>query len=240
MDKQKKSERLEKIKEENKRYEKETPYNFCDRWCERCAHEKQKSCKLYQDEFEQKLTCIAYGKEPNDPEITMEVMKKQHEGLEKIFEDHEEELDIDFNEIDDPEFKKIKEHMDFVESNPLQVTAERYLDKAHEFLEAVFYKNTGLEHELTYDLETISWYHTLLPVKLNRALAGFHEPACEGDISLCDAVAQFEICKKAIDESSKAFKKIKQHFPSRHAQISEFIAILSNMRSRIELLEKTI
>jgi hypothetical protein len=170
----------------------------------------------------------------------MEVMKKQHEGLGKVFEGREEEFDVDFNEIDDPEFKKIKEHMDFVESNTLQITAEKYLDKTHEFLEAVFYKNTDFKHELTYNLETISWYHTLLPVKLNRALSGLHEPACEGDISLYDAVAQFEICKKAIDESNKAFKKIKQHFPSHHAKISEFIAILSNMRSRIELLEKTI
>lgn len=240
MDTPKNNSKLEKIREENTKFEKEAPYNFCDRWCERCSHEKQKNCKVYQDEFEQKLTCIAYGREPDDLEITREVMEKQYKDLEKVFEGHEEELGIDFDEINDPEFEKIKEHIKFMENNPLQITAEQYLSKAHNFLEATFYKNDSLEPSLVYDFQTISWYHTLLPVKLNRALAGFHEPACEGDISLCDAVAQFEICKKAISESTKALRKIREHFPKQRIQILELLAILPNIHSRIELLEGTI
>jgi hypothetical protein len=167
-------------------------------------------------------------------------MKKQYEGLEKIFDEHEEEFEIDFGEINDPEFEKIKDHIKFVENNPLQITVELYLDKAHKFLEATFYKDASPEPNLVHDITTVSWYHTLLPVKLNRALAGFHEPACDGDISLCDAVAQLEICKKAISESLKALKKIKEYFPKQHLQILELIVILSNIHSRIELLEKTI
>ena len=65
-----KSERLRKIEAGNAKLERETPFNFCDRWCERCIPEKQMRCKLYQDELEQKLACIAHGKDEHDPETT--------------------------------------------------------------------------------------------------------------------------------------------------------------------------
>jgi hypothetical protein len=33
--------RLEKIIEQNRKREKESPYNFCDRWCQRCELDKK-------------------------------------------------------------------------------------------------------------------------------------------------------------------------------------------------------
>jgi hypothetical protein len=36
-----KKSKLEKMREENARYERKTPYNYRDRWCERCADEKK-------------------------------------------------------------------------------------------------------------------------------------------------------------------------------------------------------
>jgi len=234
------SKRLEEIRKKNAEFEKESPYNFCDRWCERCSHEKQMRCKLYQDEFEQKITCIAHGRDPDDPEMTAEIMEKQYGDLEKILEEHEEEIEINFDEIDDPEFEKIKEHIKFVENNPLPVSAEQYRKKAHEFLKDTFYKKEEKYLALDYDFQTVAWYHTLLPAKLQRALAGFHEPASEGDLSLYDAVAQFEICKKAIRESIVALRKIELKFASFHMKILELLALLNNIHSRIEALEESI
>lgn len=234
------SKRLREILQKNAEFEKEAPYNFCDRWCERCSHEKQMRCKIYQDELEQKMTCIAYGKESGDPEITKEVMKRQFEEIGEELEQFAEENEIDFDDIDDPEFEKIREHIKFVENNPLQRTAERYLDITHEFLEKTFYK-TGFEDQaLAGDFEIVSWYHTLLPVKMNRALAGFHEPACEGDLALYDAVAQFQICKKAITQSAEAFRKIGQSYTSFRVQIQTMLALLHNIYDRIEAMENSI
>jgi hypothetical protein len=234
------SKRLREILQKNAEFEKEAPYNFCDRWCERCSHEKQMRCKIYQDEFEQKMTCIAHGKEPGDPEITKEVMKRQFEEIGEELEQFAEEDEIDFDDLNDPEFEKIRKHIRFVENNPLQVTAERYLDKANKFLEKTFYKDTSKKSELVRDFETVSWYHTLLPVKLNMALAGFHEPACEGDLSLYDAVAQFEICKKAIRQLIEALRKIDKHMPSYHDHVLVLLTLLHNMCSRIEMMEESI
>lgn len=239
-----KNKRLEQIKKKIAEWEKETPYNFCDRWCKRCTHEKQMRCKLYLDELEQKLTCIAHGREEDDSEITEQVMKQQFEDLEDAidgaFEEFEEGHEINLDEIDDPEFERIKEHIKFVENNPLPKTVDQYRKKAYLFLKHTFYEQGKSDSKLHYHFETVSWYHTLLPAKLQRALAGFHEPATEGDVALFDAVAQFEVCKKAIRESIKALRKINQHLPNRQLQILELLALLHNIYSRIASLEESV
>lgn len=232
------SRRLVEILQKNAEFERETPYNFCDRWCERCSHEKQIRCKLYQDEFEQKIPCIAHGREPDDLEMTAEIMKKQHEDLDEFIQELEEEIEINFDEIDDPEFEKIKEHIKFAENNPLPVSAEQYRKKVHEFLKDTFYKEEKKFTGLNYDFQAVSWYHTLLSAKLQRALAGFHEPAREGDFALYDAVAQFEICKKAISKSIKALRNIAENDKNLQSRITQLLTLLHNMFSRIKLIEE--
>lgn len=241
--------RLEEIFRKNSGFEKQTPYNFCDRWCERCIHEKQIRCKLYQDELEQKLTCIAHGKDEDDLEITKAVLEEQFNDIEKKLSDCADKFGVDFD-IDEPneeneiDFKdlpeEVQKHIKFVENNPLDITAEQYCNKAHTFLEKTFYKKDFAETALRYDFETISWYHTLLPVKLHRALCGFHEPVDEDEFALYDAIAQFEICKKAIAQSIEALRRIDKKIPVFHTQISELIALLGNINSRINTIEKSV
>ena len=235
------SERLQKILQENARFEKETPYNFCDRWCERCPLEKQMRCKLYQGEIEQKMTCIAHGKDEDDPEMTIEVMKQQFKSVENLFEKYAQESEVDFDDdINESDFAELEERGKFVENNSLHGAAEQYRRKSQIFLKDTFYEKKGLTPEITYDFETVAWYHMLLSVKLHRALCGFHEPVSEDEFGLCDAVAQFAVCKKAIKESVKALRKIKPRFSSCHTQILELLALLHNIHSRIKMLEESI
>ena len=244
--------RLEEIHRKNAEFERESPYNFCDRWCERCSHEKQLRCKLYQDEFERKITCIAHGRDEDDPEIIKSVMEAQYKDVEEKIKECADKFDIDLDDVDMDELDEesaidfedlpedIQRHIKFVENNPLPVTAEQYRKKAHEFLKETFYKEEKKYAALNYDFETVALYHTLLPSKLQRALAGFHESASEGDLSLYDAVAQFEICKKAIKESIEALRKIDQSLPVYHLKILELLALLHNIHSRIEAMEESI
>ena len=169
------SRRLKEILERVAELEKESPYNFCDRWCERCVFEKKVRCRVYHDELEQKMICIAHGKNEDDPEIVRAVMERQYEEVGDKLEALSEENEIDLDAIDDPEFDRIKEHIKFVEHHPLPVTAEEYRRRAHAFLEDAFYPHQeGMSHELVHHFETIVWYHTLLLVKLERGLAGVH------------------------------------------------------------------
>lgn len=234
------SERLRRIRRENAEFERQAPYNFCDRWCERCIAERQNRCRLYLDEFERKLTCIAYGKEPDDSEVTGEVMRQQYETVEENLEKFVEENGIEFEELGEEVQDLIKKQEEFIENNSLRKTAEAYHNKARKLLEETFYKREIKDSRYTSEFEIVAWYHTLLPAKLYRALRGFHESSTEGDGSLNDAVAQFEICKKAINESVAALRRIGENLNSYRKQSAELIALLSNIHSRIEILEQAV
>ncbi len=97
-----------------------------------------------------------------------------------------------------------------------------------------------MEPKIKDHFETVSWYHTLLSAKLRRALAGFHEPACEDEFGLYDAVAQFAICRKAICQSARALRNIKLHCSDKQLQITRLLALLNNIRSRIKAIEESI
>lgn len=248
------SEKLQRIVQENAQFEKKSPYNFCDRWCERCVHEKQIRCTLYKDELERKITCIAHGRDEDDPEVTKALLEEQYKDIdEKIGavmdkfginpdypEIDEDELDeerlIDFNVVSE----NVQRHIKFVESNLLPATAEQYRKKTYEFLEETFYKDEKKFAKLNYDFQTVSWYHTLLSAKLQRALVGFREPVCEDEFGLYDAVAQFQICKKAITQSVEAFRKILAAYPVFRKQIKEMLALLHNIHSRIVAMEESV
>ncbi|MFH1460735.1 MAG: hypothetical protein ABIG64_10280 [Candidatus Omnitrophota bacterium] len=248
------SKKLEEILKKNKEFEQQSPYNFCDRWCERCFYEKQIRCKLYQDELEQKMICIAHGKKSDDPEITEAVMKRQLEEIEEKLGKAMDKYGID---LDNPDMDEdwlseedaveledlppeIQEHILFVENNNLQKTAEQYRKKTHEFLERNFYGNNSVNSKFKENFQTIAWYHSLVSVKINRALAGLHEPMTKGDLALYDAVAQLQICKKAIGESIKAFNNIKPHYPKYKRFFLEAFALLNNISSQITLIENWI
>lgn len=245
---------MQKILQKNAEFEKQTPYNFCDRWCERCIHEKQIRCTLYKDELERKITCIAHGRDEDDPEITKAVLEAQYKDIdEKIGAAMDKfGIDLDNPEIDEDGLgeeslidfddlpQDIQRHIKFVENNSLRSTVEQYRKKAYGFLKETFYKDEKKFAKLNYDFQTVSWYHTLLSAKLQRALAGFHEPVCEDEFGLHDAVAQFQICKKAVTQSIEALRNILASYPVFARQIKEMIAILHNVHSRIVAMEESV
>ena len=57
------SQKIDTIRNQNAQWAKETPYNHCDRWCERCPVDIQKNCTLYLDEVGRKAANIAHGRD---------------------------------------------------------------------------------------------------------------------------------------------------------------------------------
>lgn len=235
--------KLQEIHQQNAQWEKAAPYNFCDRWCERCAHEKQIRCRLYKDEQEQKITCIAYGREPDDSEIIEEVLEKQYGEADKLLQEYigENRIDIDDTNETEAEWEEINEHIENVaKDDPLNKTVKHYCDGARAFLEETFFNKKSAFPELVYDFETITWYHVLLPANLYRALCGFYEQAAEDEYALYDAIAQFQVCKKAINESITALRRISLKVPLYRIRIIELLALLNNIHSRIEAMEQNL
>jgi len=245
-----KSKRLQEIIRKNAEFEKEAPYNFCDRWCERCPLETQKRCRLYLEEFERRITNIAHGRDEDDLEILKEDLENKLDELKSNTEQWQEEGYFDFPEFssndydENDNYEEIKKKEEQLQQHPLQVTAENYMHIIHNFLKEAFYpKVESMTQDLRSDYEVVAWYHTLLPVKLHLALCDLYARdrfAEENDIGLCDAVAQLAICKKAIKNSHQALNNIAQKNTQFKIRIKYFLSLLGNMFSRVELIEQEI
>ena len=242
------SKRLQEIIRKNAEFEKQAPYNFCDRWCERCPLETQKRCRLYLEEFDRRITNIAHGRNEDDLEILKEDLKNKLDEMKSHTEQWQEEGYFDFPDFSsndyDEDCDEIKKKEEKLRQHPLQVIAKNYMRKIHDFLKEVFYpKAESMAQELYNDYQTINWYHILLPVKMYRALRGLYARNRfdeEDDFGLCDAVAQLAICKKAIKNSRQALNNIVQKNTQYKTRIRYFLSLLDNMFSRIELIEEEI
>jgi hypothetical protein len=236
--------RLNKIRQENASREKSSPYNFCDRWCERCPHETQARCQLYLDDLERRVTCLAHGKDEDDQEINEALLEAQCADLETNTPGMTQRMNIDedatVNLSDLPE--EIQKHIRFIQNHPLSRAVEQYQKRARAFLKETFYNNnkSSILPELNDYFEVLSWYHVLLPAKARRALAGFHTPFSEKDLALSDAVAQFEICQKAVTGSQDAIKRIKDHYPVHNQGLIEMRALLHNITSHINSMLESV
>jgi len=174
-------------------------YNYCDRWCERCRLTNR--CFLYHRESKREAEHLAKGKDPHDWDIVLQDMfAESFQEAKKLLQKHAEEQGIDLNAIDTesiPQPPDPSEH-------PLNVKAHRYTTAAHKFLdklrniinEEIEDINTGnilpqLEsanniEEIKECFEVISWYHTLIAAKIDRALFSKMEAEQEEDEELAD------------------------------------------------------
>ncbi|MCA9407473.1 MAG: hypothetical protein KC733_02195, partial [Candidatus Omnitrophica bacterium] len=157
------NEKLKVILKKNAEYEQQTPYNFCDRWCERCNPETQRRCQLYLDELGLQLTNIAHGRDPEDIEIfeeDLDMLTPDVDILEDSWLD-DDELEDEFD--DDETLQTIERQRRELSTHPLMKVVKQYQLLTSRFLNKNYFDKIYPEGKIPYNFETISWYHTLLP-----------------------------------------------------------------------------
>ncbi|MEW6686921.1 MAG: hypothetical protein AB1393_12070 [Candidatus Edwardsbacteria bacterium] len=227
--------KLQKIRKENAEFEKRAPYNFCDRWCERCPPETTNRCKVYQDEFARELKHIASGKDPYDWDVVLEDVKENFEKTRELIQKWAEEKDIDLSQIDDDQYEKQRKREEQLFSHPLYKLVMKYSQQTNQFIKDTFYE--GVEPELIDDYETIIWYHTLLPAKVHRLLCDLYAKEDEEGIGFYDAVAQIDISKKSIAQSEKTLKKLLIEKIAHRYRISELLDLLCEITNQVKVIE---
>jgi len=222
---------LAKIKRENARFEQIAPYDFCDRWCEKCPKKKRARCKVYHEEFHKKLQHLANGRDPDDIYVMLEDLEKSIKESKGATDKWPKEEKADLSEFDTVEYNES------ITKHPLRQLALDYLDEVRNFLCESYDENGCVEDSLFDSYETIHWY--FMPI-MAKSLIILYSMEAGGFSSYCNAVSQIGILKKACLESQKALNNISRQKITHRYQISVLLRILQDISSQIKKIELNI
>lgn len=192
------------------------PFNWCDKWCERC--EKSYRCKLFHSEQKRAMIHSAEGRDPTDPEVVLEDVHKDLEKLQTVIEKDLKKQGLNFKDIK-KEINRI--NIELRESPEFDLTqkAEDYAQKCGLLIDVLLDKmqfNPYLDEKLKNHIEILNWYQSIIPVKIRRVLDGLWESRIDGEeneTSLRDAYWTADVVSKSIILSKDALESIMVYEP---------------------------
>jgi hypothetical protein len=227
-------------------------YNYCDRWCERCAFTSR--CMLYAMEEEDRDDPAAH--DINSAGFWNKLASIFQQTREMITELAAEQ-GIDLESIDrqsvaeEADQKRVKS-----ESNPLSQSAERYVKLVNEWFDRE-YPESEQEHDadpthtdlLLVDFETqdrasniqdaidvIRWYQFQIAVKIVRGLMG-DDPEEAHDLEAVrqrDSDGSVKVALIGMERSISAWGKLRELLPEKTDGIVAMILRLEQLRRSTE------
>ncbi|MGD2185149.1 MAG: hypothetical protein PVI71_03435 [Desulfobacterales bacterium] len=226
-------------------------YNYCDRWCERCAFTSR---------------CMNFAmtrKYADDPETSDISNEKFWQSLSEIFkatremlEESAEEMGIDLDAIDVEESCREERIKDKIAANhECCRSAKKYAEMVAEFFESEYnpalrvvgkaetqnaaelQKIDRLQGPATLDemVEIIYWYQHFIYVKLMRSVHGTlgDTPDISEEFPK-DSDGSAKVALIAVDRSMAAWGRMYDYFPAHQDQILAIIEHLDRLRKRVE------
>ena len=216
-------------------------YNYCDRWCERCAytgrclnfvHGEIMAAELEEDDESEALA-----------EQLSESLQDAVDLIEIIAEEEGIELDLDSPEVEEmmAQEERARER---AASHPLAGAADPYIGMVNDWF------GVG-KPEYTMDLpplegdgaragdaaEVIRWFQFFISVKIRRALGSREHEADESEFwqeMPRDSDGTAKIALIAIDRSIGAWGTLLHAYPARMSATLEILALLSRLRLELE------
>lgn len=193
------------------------PFNFCDRFCERCV-EFQSSCQIYQEDIQFKSQCLLEGKNPNDMKVVFEHIGKIMADTVKMLEENMKKEGIKLTKKDKDKYHEeetIQEKI--VENHSLYKMCRSFISKLREFL--LIFQNSlqdkpWIVASLQNEIEELSFYSPLIIVKTARFLHSqikekkeetkFSRPdsAVSGTLAFCSLIT----CRKCLENAREFIK----------------------------------
>lgn len=226
-------------------------YNYCDRWCERCAFTSR---------------CLNYAIDEEDigAAETRDLNNKVFwDKLQLIFQQTMEminelaaERGIDLNSLDIESTSEISHRLDNAKNHELSLATRYYSEIVDMWFKSgypLFEKrqdelNTMLRlgiggnkphaeaDEISDAVEVIRWYQHLIYVKLMRALTDEEsiEPREEDNISQRESDGSASVALIAIDRSIGAWGKLQEYFPEKTDSVLDILLHLGRLRRMAE------
>ena len=226
-------------------------YNYCDRWCERCA-------------FTLRCSNYALGAEQFSDAGDRDVRHERFwEKLGEVFQvtldmlhDEAERRGLDLEAVDMAAVAEAEQDIEVRASNhECTRSANAYSDQVEQWFDAAhaLFTEEARELELKFQLDlpgshpveeaaklgdtvdVIRWYQDLISVKLQRAIASQVEESEETDTEyLKDSDGSAKVALIAMDRSIAAWGTMLREFPSEENRILAILVHLQRLRTRTE------
>jgi hypothetical protein len=219
-------------------------FNYCDRWCERCAFTSR--CRVYAMENEG----------PDDPESRDITNAKFWRKLELIFKQTHEmieqwakEAGVDLAEADtNAAIEEQQRKKDNANNHKLAVAARNYAQNVSDWFKEessqpqIFDDSRALEpgedrnEETSEASEVIHWYQYQIAAKIIRGLMGRkdeEEEQWEEDIPK-DSDGSIKVALIAMDRSISAWRIMQMLLPDRADSIVPMLVALERLRQATE------
>ena len=218
------------------------PFNFCDRWCERCK--LSGICRVYQKEKESEKRFIKrfikQGIDPKSTEAMLLHISESFEETKKLLEKDMKRLKIKITKEDDIRFEKEEDKKDkLVENDQLTQISKKLcisLVKLVEDLRYYFLEETP--REIKEPLKILNYYMSFFSVKIHRAiLSNIEEKEMKYEDTTFDSKNSAFLSCVSIVKIINSLKTI-SNFKSLHPKISQKILNLISLFENLNFVLK--
>ena len=223
-------------------------FNYCDKWCERCALSSR--CMVFRAEAEK-------GRLNKTPEMNDEFWQEISDMFKETLVKLKQLMEERGIEMEEPTWEELDENEkleQYVESHPLTLISETYFKQAHNWLNSnrmiitektdeykrLFQSDpTNMNYidkalKINDYVEIIAWYHSLITVKINRALfSKIFDDDSEDDEIQNDANGSAKVALKGVERSIVAWKELSDLLKEEDSEIYRQLAILMKIKEGI-------
>lgn len=149
------------------------PFNFCDRWCERCSLTDR--CLIFQQAFNDRLKHIFQGEDPDDPTIIVADIKKTYGRLIENIKKDIRKQGLDLKKVRIKIIRTGFKQGSQLENFSLWRLGRDFSRRVHLLINSILSEEDDELQEspagFRKEIEELNWYHIFFENKLYQSLA---------------------------------------------------------------------
>jgi hypothetical protein len=200
-------------------------FNYCDRWCDVCALTSW--CRLFADAAEMEAQLDSNLKPVVDaPPLPEEIPPPPPRWMQELLDDMNEATSEPMSAADVEALcpKLPPEHERIIDR------ADEYLSQVHAWLKA---RPSSLTSAVDNPADVIAWFHTMIPVKIRRALNGLAE-GWDPSNGPPDHDSSAKVALLGIDRSLSAWFQFVDRGVVSMPEVQPFVTALEWLRQQLE------
>lgn len=213
------------------------PYNYCDRWCERC--QVPENCAVFKghEEFRQRL--IAAGRDPDTWEAAFEEVAGCLKETFKLLEKGAKKWGIALPEPGSKEEKEYEAQEEEIEKRVRNHSLKKLSQDFEDHLFFLLSKFSVEEIKNDPHLQEVQWYATFVTAKIHRALASSLEDRAVPFADYDDALNSADIALRGINTTHQALSSLGSSTPGLFEDTELLLPLVEDLREELKKFIET-